>query len=47
MIILLKLRTLITFECLHYMQKKVSGQHGYMAMKFDMAKAMIEWSGIF
>ena len=38
---------LIAFESLHHMKNNCSGKQGYMALKLDMSKRMIGWSGLF
>ena len=38
---------LIAFESLHHMKNNCSGKQGYMALKLDMSKCMIGWSGLF
>lgn len=37
---------MIAFEIFHYMKKKKSGKHGYLALKLDMSKAYdrVEWN---
>lgn len=34
------------FEVFHYMRNNQARKRGSMALKLDMSKAMIEWSGI-
>ena len=37
---------LISYETLHYLNRKTQGKHGYASMKVDMTKAYnrVEWA---
>ncbi|KAA3484416.1 reverse transcriptase [Gossypium australe] len=38
---------LLAYELMHSLKQRIMGQHGSFALKLDMNKAMIGWSGLF